>query len=46
MYFSHAEGAFRVESLISAVAPSSDAPQWFERLHAHEPGLMKVVLEP
>ncbi len=40
------KGAIRVESLISAVAPLSDAPQWFERLHAHEPGLMKVVLEP
>jgi L-iditol 2-dehydrogenase len=39
-------GAIRVEPLISAVAPLSDAAQWFERLHAHEPGLMKVVLEP
>ena len=40
------KGAIRVESLISAVAPLSDAAGWFERLHAHEPGLMKVVLEP
>jgi L-iditol 2-dehydrogenase len=40
------KGAIRVEPLISAVAPLSDAAQWFERLHAHEPGLMKVVLEP
>ena len=40
------KGAIRVERLISAVAPLSDAPQWFERLHAREPGLMKVVLEP
>jgi L-iditol 2-dehydrogenase len=39
-------GAIRVEPLISAVAPLSDAARWFERLHAHEPGLMKVVLEP
>jgi L-iditol 2-dehydrogenase len=39
-------GAIRVEPLISAVAPMSDAARWFERLHAHEPGLMKVVLEP
>ncbi|MGO9322961.1 MAG: galactitol-1-phosphate 5-dehydrogenase [Terracidiphilus sp.] len=40
------KGAIRVEPLISAVAPLSDAAGWFERLHAHEPGLMKVVLEP
>ncbi len=40
------QGAIRVEPLISAVAPLNDAPRWFERLHAHEPGLMKVVLEP
>ena len=40
------KGVIRVEPLISAVAPLSDATQWFERLHAHEPGLMKVVLEP
>ena len=40
------KGAIRVAPLISAVAPLSDASQWFERLHAHEPGLMKVVLEP
>jgi L-iditol 2-dehydrogenase len=40
------KGAIRVEPLISAVVPLSDAAQWFERLHAHEPGLMKVVLEP
>jgi len=40
------KGAIRVEPLISAVAPLSDAPGWFERLHAREPELMKVVLEP
>jgi L-iditol 2-dehydrogenase len=40
------EGTIRVDPLISAVAPLSDAAGWFERLHAHEPGLMKVVLEP
>ncbi len=40
------KGAIRVEPLISAVAPLSDAAKWFERLHAREPGLMKVVLEP
>jgi L-iditol 2-dehydrogenase len=39
-------GAICVVPLISAVAPLSDAAGWFERLHAREPGLMKVVLEP
>jgi L-iditol 2-dehydrogenase len=39
-------GKIRVKSLITAVAPLSDGPQWFERLYAREPNLMKVVLEP
>lgn len=39
-------GAIRVKPLISAVAPLDEGPQWFERLYAHEPGLMKVVLAP
>jgi L-iditol 2-dehydrogenase len=39
-------GKIRVQPLISAVAPLSDGPQWFERLYAREPNLMKVVLEP
>jgi L-iditol 2-dehydrogenase len=41
-----ARGAIRVEPLISAVAPLSDGPGWFERLYAKEPGLMKVILRP
>jgi L-iditol 2-dehydrogenase len=41
-----ATGAIRVEPLISARAPLADGPQWFERLYAREPGLMKVVLQP
>ena len=41
-----ARGAIRVEALISAVAPLSDGPAWFERLYAKEPGLMKVILRP
>lgn len=41
-----ARGAIRVEPLISAVAPLSDGPTWFERLYAKEPGLMKVILRP
>ncbi len=36
----------RVDPLISAVAPLEEGPRWFERLHAREPGLMKVILEP
>jgi L-iditol 2-dehydrogenase len=33
-----------VKPLITAVAPLEDGPQWFKRLYAHEPNLMKVVL--
>ena len=32
--------------LISAVAPLSEGQQWHDRLHAAEPGLIKVVLKP
>jgi L-iditol 2-dehydrogenase len=39
-------GAIQVKQLISAVAPLQDGPDWFKRLYAHEPGLMKVVLTP
>ncbi len=41
-----AGGAIRVAPLISAIAPLADGPQWFERLYAREPGLMKVILQP
>jgi L-iditol 2-dehydrogenase len=41
-----ARDAIKVEPLISAVAPLSDGPAWFERLYAKEPGLMKVILRP
>jgi L-iditol 2-dehydrogenase len=41
-----ASGAIRVAPLISVLAPLADGPQWFERLYAREPGLMKVVLQP
>jgi L-iditol 2-dehydrogenase len=40
------KGAIDVKPLITAVAPLRDGPAWFERLYAHEPNLMKVVLEP
>ena len=39
-------GRIQVRPLITAVAPLDEGPQWFERLHAHEPNLMKVVLTP
>jgi L-iditol 2-dehydrogenase len=38
--------AIRVKPLISAVAALEHGPEWFERLHGREPGLMKVVLSP
>jgi L-iditol 2-dehydrogenase len=41
-----ASGEIRVAPLISAIAPLAEGPQWFERLYAREPGLMKVVLQP
>jgi L-iditol 2-dehydrogenase len=41
-----ASGKIQVKPLITAVAPLSDGPRWFERLHAGEPNLMKVVLDP
>ncbi len=41
-----ARGAIRVKPLITAVAPLAEGPQWFERLYAREPNLMKVVLTP
>ena len=39
-------GKIRVKSLITAIAPLTDGPEWFDRLYAREPNLMKVVLEP
>jgi L-iditol 2-dehydrogenase len=41
-----ASGEIQVAPLISAVAPLSEGPQWFERLYARESNLMKVVLTP
>jgi L-iditol 2-dehydrogenase len=41
-----ARGAVRLDGLISRVAPLEEGPSWFERLHAREPGLMKVILKP
>jgi L-iditol 2-dehydrogenase len=39
-----ANGKIQVKPLITAVAPLEEGPQWFKRLYAHEPNLMKVVL--
>lgn len=41
-----AEGRIKVAPLITAVAPLDEGPAWFARLHAREPDLMKVVLDP
>ena len=41
-----ASGAIQVKPLITAVAPLTEGPAWFERLHAREPNLMKIVLTP
>ncbi len=39
-------GKIKVGRLITAVAPLKDGAEWFQRLYAHEPNLMKVVLDP
>jgi L-iditol 2-dehydrogenase len=39
-------GKIQVAPLISAIAPLEDGQQWFDRLHAREPNLMKVILDP
>jgi L-iditol 2-dehydrogenase len=41
-----ARGDVDVKSVISLVAPIEEGPQWFERLHARQANLMKVVLTP
>ncbi|HEY3770806.1 MAG TPA: galactitol-1-phosphate 5-dehydrogenase [Candidatus Angelobacter sp.] len=41
-----ASGKIQVKPLITAVAPLEEGPKWFQRLHAREPNLMKVVLTP
>ena len=41
-----AGGKITVTPLITAVAPLAEGPAWFARLHAREPNLMKVVLDP
>ncbi|MBB6144653.1 L-iditol 2-dehydrogenase [Silvibacterium bohemicum] len=41
-----ASGKIQVKPLITAVASLEDGPRWFDRLHAREPNLMKIVLTP
>lgn len=41
-----ARGAVDVAPLLTAAVPLADGPAWFTRLHAGEPGLMKIVLKP
>jgi L-iditol 2-dehydrogenase len=41
-----ANGRLKVDEMISAVAPLTEAASWFERLYKGEPGLMKVIIAP
>jgi L-iditol 2-dehydrogenase len=41
-----ANGKIVVGSLITAIAALEEGPRWFERLHAREPNLMKIILTP
>jgi L-iditol 2-dehydrogenase len=39
-------GQIKVKPLITSIAPLSEGPTWFERLHSREPNLMKIVIDP
>jgi L-iditol 2-dehydrogenase len=41
-----ASGKINVKPLISATVPLDRGPEMFDRLYAHEPGLMKVIVQP
>ena len=41
-----AGGEIRVQTLISAVAPAEEGPEWSRKLYGREADLMKVVLRP
>jgi len=41
-----AKGEINLKPLISMVAPLEQGPEWFDRLHAREANLMKVILTP
>ncbi len=36
----------QIDPLITATAPLSDGPKWFDRLYSKEPGLLKIILQP
>ena len=39
-------GLINTDAFLSAEAPLSEGPQWFDRLYNKEKGLMKVILKP
>ena len=39
-------GKIKVTPLITSIAALEDGAEWFARLHAREPNLMKIVLDP
>lgn len=41
-----ADGRVNIKPLVSMVAPLAEGAHWFERLHAREANLMKVILTP
>lgn len=41
-----ARGDINVKPLISVLAPLEQGAEWFDRLYNHEPGVMKVILQP
>jgi len=41
-----ARGSINVKPLISVTASLEQGPEWFDRLYNHEPGVMKVILQP
>jgi len=41
-----AKGLIDVSPMMTAKAPLAEGASWFDRLYAHEPNVMKIVLEP
>jgi len=41
-----AKGLIDVSPMMTAKAPLTEGASWFDRLYAHEPNIMKIVLEP